>query len=74
MPRRKVFTDIALPECDGPKLLPFKDRGSAIEFRRLLSDGESGSGGHAHVFEVSINSTVYALKVVGGSPSASAHR
>ena len=55
-----------LPTCEGPKLRPFKHRKAAIEFRCLLSDDESGSGGHAHVFKVSIRSNVYALKVVRG--------
>ena len=53
-----------LPDCKGPKLKPFKDRKATIDFRRLLSAGESEEGGHAHVFEVSIKSVVYALKVV----------
>ena len=53
-----------LPDCEGPKLHPFKDCNAAIEFRRLLSDDDSGIDGHAHVFEVSIRSNVYALKVV----------
>ncbi len=51
-----------LPQCEGPKLRPFKDHHRAIKFLRLLSDIKSE--GHAHVFEVSIGSKKYALKVV----------
>ena len=50
-----------LPQCEGPKLEPFHDLTSSITFRRLLSD-ESDS--HAHVFEATIGSTAYALKLV----------
>ena len=53
-----------LPDCEGPKLRPFKNRKAAIGFHRLLSNEDSGTGGHAHVFEVSIRSKLYALKVV----------
>ncbi len=56
--------DKPLPDCEGPKLHLFQDRKAAIDFRRLLSGADSGSGGHAHVFEVSIRSRIYALKVV----------
>ena len=55
-----------LPGCEGPKLRPFKHRKAAVEFKRFLSDDDSGIGGHAHVFEVSIRSNTYALKVVSG--------
>ena len=57
-----------LPSCKGPKLGPFKDRKARIDFRRLLNDGDSKSGGHAHVFEVCIKSVVYVLKVVRPLP------
>ncbi len=50
-----------LPQCEGPKLEPFHDLTSSITFRRLLSDR---SQGHAHVFEATIGSTAYALKLV----------
>ena len=36
----------------GPKLHPFRDTNSDVKFVHLLSDVDSG--GHAHVFEVSI--------------------
>ncbi len=49
-------------QCEGPKLHPFCDRESTIGFVRLLSNG--GSEGHSHVFEVSIGSKAYALKMV----------
>ena len=52
----------ALPRCQGPKLHPFPDRKAVVTFLRLLS--EVDSKGHAHVFEVSIGSEHYALKVV----------
>ena len=51
-----------LPDCEGPKLPLFHHAKAPIRFRRLVSDLESE--GHGHVFEVSINSKVYALKVV----------
>lgn len=51
-----------LPECEGPRLAPFKDRKSNIDFVRLLSNNEQD--GHSHVFEVSIKGKAYALKVV----------
>ena len=63
MPRAPNYNK-PLPDCKGPKLGPFKDREADIDFRRLLSDGNSESGGHAHVFEVCIKSVVYVLKVV----------
>ncbi|KAL8745420.1 MAG: hypothetical protein Q9190_002446 [Brigantiaea leucoxantha] len=50
-----------IPRCKGPKLSPFRDRKAAIEFVRLLSDPELE--GQAYVFEVSIASKPYALKV-----------
>ena len=63
MPRAPKYNR-PVPDCRGPKLGPFKDRKATIDFRRLLSDGDSESGGHAHVFEVCIKSVVYVLKVV----------
>ena len=57
--------DKPLPDCEGPKLHPFKHRKAAIKFHRLLSDTDMPqAGGDSHVFEVSIRSKVYALKVV----------
>lgn len=50
-----------LPQSEGPKLHPFRDRKSVIKFVRLLSDVESE--GHAHVFKVSIGPRSYALKM-----------
>ncbi|KAL9607372.1 MAG: hypothetical protein Q9167_007712 [Letrouitia subvulpina] len=49
------------PPSDGPKLHPFSHRASAIHFVRLLSDPEGE--GHSQVFEVTIASKVYALKI-----------
>ncbi len=51
-----------LPECEGPKLVPFKDRKANVDFVRLLSDNEQD--GQSHVFEVSIKGKAYALKIV----------
>ncbi len=51
-----------LPECEGPKLAPFKDRKANVDFVRLLSDNEQD--GQSHVFEVSIKGKAYALKIV----------
>ena len=51
-----------LPQREGPKLEPFHDLTASITFRRLLSDRDSE--GHAHVFEATIGSTAYALKLV----------
>ena len=52
-----------LPQCEGPKLHAFHDPKAEITFHRLLSDNDS-EGGHAHVFEATIGSTAYALKMV----------
>lgn len=67
---RKV--DKPLPNCKGPKLNPFPNHKAAVDFRRLLSAGDSEEGGHAHVFEVCIESVVYALKVVSLFPRITA--
>lgn len=63
MPRKPNFTT-PLPNCEGPKLHPFKHRYAKVDFHHLLGDSDSVTGGHAHVFEVSIKSVVYALKIV----------
>lgn len=63
--------DEPLPQCKGPKLAPFQDRSAAINILRLISENDpedTSGGGHAHVFEASINSKTYALKVVRSSP------
>ena len=52
----------ALPQCEGPKLQPFPDPKPVVKFHRLLSDKDAD--GHARVFEASINSTAYAVKIV----------
>ena len=57
----------ALPRCEGPKLRPFPRRKAAVQITALLSDLDSD--GHAHVFEASIGSRTYALKVVRDSKS-----
>ena len=51
-----------LPQCEGPKLRPFAKSTATVKFKRLLSD--LYSEGQAHVFEASIGSTAYAVKVV----------
>jgi len=58
---------IALPRCSGPKLSSFEDPKATIELENLISESDltdSSRGGHAHVFEVSIQSKTYALKIV----------
>ena len=55
-----------LPQCQGPKLRPFPHSSAPIEFLRLISANNTEttpSGGHSHVFEVSIHSQLYALKI-----------
>lgn len=54
-----------LPQCEGPKLHPFSNRKVDVQFIRLLSNNEQD--GHSHVFEVIINSSHYALKVVNAA-------
>lgn len=57
----------SLPECNGPKLQPFENPKTTIEFKDLISEKDltdSSAGGHAHVFKVSIQSKTYALKIV----------
>jgi hypothetical protein len=56
------FSSKPLPECEGPRLAPFKDRKIKIDFVQLLSDNEQN--GQSHVFEVSIKGKAYALKIV----------
>ena len=51
-----------LPQCKGPQLHPFETHKKTVKFLRLISDVKSE--GHAHIFEVSIGSKRYALKVV----------
>lgn len=63
MPRKPNY-NIPLPTCEGPQLDPFKHRNAEIDFQKLLSDADPEFEGHAHVFEVSIMSIPYALKVV----------
>ena len=71
MPRTSSDND-ALPQCEGPKLQPFKDRKATIRFHRVLGGEESESGAHAHVFEISVGRKHYALKVVSALPLVSA--
>lgn len=52
-----------LPHCEDPKLRPFHDSEPSVTFHRLLSDKDAD--GHAHVFEATIESTLYAVKMVG---------
>ncbi|KAG8533637.1 uncharacterized protein KY384_001378 [Bacidia gigantensis] len=62
MPKVSIANN-ALPDCDGPQLRPFTSRKVGIKFQNLLGGETSGTGGHAHVFEVSIGGRTYALKV-----------
>ena len=65
--RYSVFGSAPLPPCDGPRLAPFRHRKEDIKFFGRLSSSEddnSADGGHAHVFEVCVKGTRYALKVV----------
>lgn len=64
--------DGLLPQCEGPKLHPFARSTATLEFKRLLSD--PNSEGQAHVFEASIGSTGYAIKVVCKHSSSLATR
>lgn len=52
-----------LPPRDGPKLKPFHNPKATALFHRLISDKDA-EGNCAHVFEVSIGRTKYALKVI----------
>ena len=64
-PRSRSFGANLLPRGDSPQLGPFKDSDADVEFVRLLSKIDyTEIGGHAHVFEVLINSQTYALKIV----------
>ena len=58
--------DQPLPTCEGPKLNPFHELRAIVKFKRLLSDN---TGGHAHVFEASIGSSSFAIKIVRACPS-----
>ena len=55
-----------LPTCEGPKLNPFHDAKAIVKFKRLLSDKDAE--GHAHVFEASIGSKSFAIKIVRAYP------
>lgn len=57
----------SLPECNGPKLQPFEQPNDTVDYKHIISDNDltdSSAGGHAHVFEVSIQHKTYALKIV----------
>ena len=54
-----------LPQCEGPQLHPFDEHKGTVKFLRLISN--VNSEGHAHVFEVSIGTKRYALKLVSKS-------
>jgi Kinetochore Sim4 complex subunit FTA2 len=76
MPRRRslppVYRNQPLPECQGPKLAPFRYRHAPIKFiSRLGVSNDEGSesnvallGAHGFVFKVSVKSKFYALKLV----------
>ena len=73
MPQSSRFPcyDEPLPQCKGPKLSPFQGRSAAVNILRLISENDpddTTGGGHTHVFEASINSKIYALKVVRSCP------
>ena len=57
--------DEPLPTCEGPKLKPFHIK-AIVKFKRLLSDKDSD--GHAHVFEASIGTSSFAIKIVRAYP------
>ncbi|KAK7740850.1 hypothetical protein SLS62_010995 [Diatrype stigma] len=68
MGKRKRQTDgspeLALPSCEGPKLLPFKHRKSPIQRgSRLDKHRSNASAADGYVFQVRIESKQYALKV-----------
>ncbi len=58
--------DEPLPTCEGPKLKPFHDSKAIVKFKRLLSDKDAE--GQAHVFEASIGSSTFAIKIVRAYP------
>ena len=58
--------DEPLPTCEGPKLNPFHDLKATVKFKRLLSDKDAE--GQAHVFEASIRSSTFAIKIVRAYP------
>ncbi|KAL6715421.1 hypothetical protein ACLMJK_006382 [Lecanora helva] len=66
MPRRTHY-DKPFPHCDGPKLHQFRDHAAPISLVRLISQpvaaSETSSQAQAHVFEASISSKTYALKI-----------
>ncbi|KAF2973418.1 hypothetical protein GQX73_g161 [Xylaria multiplex] len=61
----RLLSSLELPECDGPKLKAFPDRGSPITWIEPINprSDQSLSGGQGYVFKVEINSKIYALKV-----------
>ena len=54
-----------LPHCIGPKLGPFSISHPEIKFIDYISDPAEAA--HSHVFEVEIEGSRYALKVVSSS-------
>ena len=56
-----------LPTCEGPKLNPFHDLKAIVKFKSLL--GDKNGEGQAHVFEASIGSSTFAIKIVRACPS-----
>jgi hypothetical protein len=66
MPKKRKLKHL-LPQCEGPKLDAFNGDVARIDFKQLISENDSKDttgGGQAHVFEVSILSKTYALKMV----------
>lgn len=56
---------IALPRCEGPKLLPFKlTAHHQIEFLERISADDVVSNETSTVFKAKIDGELYALKVV----------
>ena len=62
--RYNLLTAKQLPSCDGPKLRQFRCRDDNVKFINLLSIKNDRPSEHGHVFEVEIDGSSYALKVV----------
>lgn len=65
MSHRYPSYDTPLPLCEGPKLQPYHNAMAVVKFRRLLSTSDTEAT--SYVFEVSIDSELFALKMVSYS-------